>query len=157
MSDNSSTPPVTAPNDGSNESDQQNQQNNNNNDRTNADNTRSGNNGRNNQNRNRNRMNTYVSNHQKDWKGESDEIGVVLGIKIEKLNNQTSVDGLIEKLEGHIKRKFEHYEDVLCILTEGQDPVPKLEAEKSNLITEDQQKKIQDGDVFELTLMKIQT
>ena len=151
MPENDNTPPATTPNDGNSGS---NQQSDSNNDRSGTDNSRSGNNNRGSQNRNRNRVNTYVSNHQKDWKGDSEEIGVVLGIKIEKLNNQTSVDGLIEKLEGHIKRTFEYYEDVLCLVTEGQDPVAKLEAEKNNLITADQRKKIQDGDVFELALMK---
>ena len=137
MSENNTTPPATDAPDGNNNN---NQTTNNNNDRTNTDNNRSG--GQNNRNnRNRNRANTYVSNHQKDWKGDSEDIGVVLGIKIEKLSNQTSVDGLVKKLEGYAKQNLEYYKDVLCIVTEGKDPVPKLEAEKANLVAEDQKKK----------------
>ena len=95
----------------------------------------SNNSGSNGSNRNRGRNNrnvSYISNHQKDWKGDSEEVGLVLWIKAEKLSNQTSVDGLIEKLEGNVKKTFDYYEDVICILSD-EDPVPKLEKEKDSM------------------------
>ena len=101
-----------------------------------------------------NRNNNYVSNHPKDWKGETEEVGLVLGIKSEKLSNQTSVDGLLEKLEGHAKKTFDHYKDVLCLIVETEDPVAKLEKERENLVTDEQKQKIKNGDPFEQAMMK---
>ena len=57
----------------------------------------------------RNRNVTFVSNHAKEWKGECEDIGLVLGIRSEKLNNQTLVKGLLEKLEGYMKKNLDHY------------------------------------------------
>ena len=114
-----------------------------------------GNSSGNNRNRNnRNRHVTYVSNHPKDWKGKTTDLELVLGIKPEKLTNQTSVDGLLEKLEGYAKKNFDHYEDVLCLIVENEDPMKKLEKEKESLVTDEQRKKVQAGDLFEQMLMK---
>ena len=67
-----------------------------------------GSNSRSGRNNNRSRTTNYVSNHAKNWVGDSEEIGVILGIKPEKLDHQTSVDGLLEKLESHVKKTFDH-------------------------------------------------
>ena len=68
------------------------------------------------------------------------EIGVVLGLKTERLTHQSSVDGLIEKLEGYIKKELDYYEDVICILGDGEDPVPVLVKEKDNLFTPEEKR-----------------
>ena len=120
----------------------------------------SGNTNRNNNNTNRNKFGnkgknySHVSNHQKDWQGDTKEIGVVLGLKTEKLTHQTTVDGLLEQLEGYIKKEFDHYEDVLMLVTKEKDPVPILNKEKDNLFTNDEKKAIKDGDQIEQMLMK---
>ena len=133
----------------------------NNNDNSNANNgnnnnqnNNNGNMNRKNRNNNRSRTNTYVSNHPKDWKGDCNDIGVTLGIKTEKLNTQTSVDGLLEKLESYVKKNLDYYEDVLCLITDGKDPTKKLDDERKNLLTPDQKSKVAAGDVIELALMK---
>ena len=102
---------------------------------------------------NRNRSTTYVSNHPRDWKGEEHDIGVVLGIKPEKLTNQTTVDGILEKLEGYIKKHLDNYEDVVCLIRDEIDPKPELTKVRDELVTEEQMKKIEDGNVFEIALM----
>ena len=50
------------------------------------------------QNRNNrdNRNIGYMSNHNKDWKGDTNEIGVAVGMKANRLTHHMSVDGLLE-------------------------------------------------------------
>ena len=153
MSEQETTPPPTTGNDANN--------NDNDSSRNQGGNAGSqGTGGRNNNrqhgrsNNNRNQNLTYVSDHSKDWKGDCKEIGIVLGIKAEKLNNQGSVDALLERVESHAKKTFDYYEDVLCLITHNEDPEKKIEAERENLLTDDQKQKIQAGDVVELAIMK---
>ena len=55
---------------------------------------------------------------------------------------------MLEKNEGYIKKNFDHYKDVLCLVTDNEDPIPKLEKERDTLLTDEQKEKIKDGDVF---------
>ena len=101
-----------------------------------------------------NRNTSYVSDHPKDWKGDCEDIGVVLGIKAEKLNNQGPVDAVLERLESYAKKNFDYYEDILCLITDEEDPEKKIEAERATLLSDEQKKLVEEGDVVELGLMK---
>ena len=101
-------PPNTAADNTSNKEERGNtpqQQANNNNSRNNKNYNRNS--------RNNNRNNTFTSDHPKDWKGDRAKIGVILGLKSEKLSNKATVDALLEKLEGYAKKDFDFYDDVL--------------------------------------------
>ena len=41
-----------------------------------------------------------------------------MGLKTERLLFQTSVEGLLEKIESYIKKEFDYYEDVIMLVTE---------------------------------------
>lgn len=100
-----------------------------------------------------NSQSSYTSNHSKEWKGDCEDLALVLGIQPERLSHQTSVDGLLEKLESYIKRHFDFSEDIICLFT-NEDPIEKLNKVKDTLITEEQKVKIANGDPFESALMK---
>ena len=140
------TPSESAGNDGGNTNNTQTPTIGNNNNRRNPNSNHRNNNNRSN--------NTHALDHQKDWKGDTESIGVILGLKSEKLSNKTTVDGLLEKLEGYAKKEFDFYDDVLPLIVDEKDPEPILNAEKQNLCTEDQKKAIQNGDLFEQMILK---
>ena len=81
-------------------------------------------------------------------------MGVVLGLKSEKMQHQTSVDKLIGKLEGFVKQESNYYEDVITLITDNKDVVPILETGKKNLFTEDKKKVINEGNLVEQIPMK---
>ena len=67
-------------------------------------------------------------------------MSLILGIKPERLSHQTSVDGLLEKLESYVKRHFDFSEDVICIFS-NQDPVSILDKVRDTLVTDEQKAK----------------
>ena len=70
-------------------------------------------------------------NHSKEWKGDCEDLALVLGIKPERLPHQTSVDGLLEKLESYVKHHFDFSEDVICFFA-NEDPIEKSIDKYSN-------------------------
>ena len=63
--------------------------------------------------------------HRK-FKGGTTELGAALGVLYEKLDIGTAFDKFREKLKGYVERNFENAKDVLCVVTDMEDPIKFL-------------------------------
>ena len=67
------------------------------------------------------------------FKGETSELGAVLGLLSKELDIGTAFDNFREKLKGYVERKFYNVKDVMCVVTYMEDPMKTFE---DNNITE---------------------
>ena len=87
------------------------------------------NNHRNNSNsRNNNARRSLFSANERSWGGDKPEIGAVLGLRMETLDNKQSFRMFMEKMVEYVLREISNPNDVLELLTEQKDPRPALKA-----------------------------
>ena len=87
-------------------------------------------NDRNAQNRNqgRSRSNRRVNNRTVlsspiNFEGETSEIGVVIGLRIEKFHKKAGYQFFVEKVGNYVVKKLTDGADIKMLITEGKDPV----------------------------------
>ena len=61
------------------------------------------------------------------FKGETSELGAVLGLLSKELDIGTAFDNFREKLKGYVERKFYNVKDVMCVVTYMEDPMKTFE------------------------------
>ena len=63
----------------------------------------------------------------KYFKGDTREVGTVLGLLTEKIDIEMDFDKFKEKLKGYAERKFDNSKYGMYVVTEIEDPVKKFE------------------------------
>ena len=117
------TPPTTGGNDtssGGNAGSNELSGNNNNSNRNN------GNGNMNNNNRRSDNRRSIFSGNDRTWSGDKPEIGAILGLRTEHLDNKQSFRSFMEKMVEYTLRELNNPNDILTLLTEEKDPRPSL-------------------------------
>ena len=52
------------------------------------------------------------------FKGDTPEVGAVLGLLAKKIDIGTTFDKFIEKLNGYVERNSDTAKDILCVVTD---------------------------------------
>ena len=91
--------------------------------------TQSSNGGRRNNNRGgRNNNNQQrILNESKDWKGLTEEVGAIVGLKREKLTHKKTYDEFCEKLLNYVTATFTKGNDLHCVIKENKCPIKNIE------------------------------
>ena len=79
--------------------------------------------GRNNNNQQR------ILNESKDWKGLTEEVGAIVGLKREKLTHKKTYDEFCEKLLNYVTATFTKGNDLHCVIKENKCPIKNIEDE----------------------------
>ena len=61
------------------------------------------------------------------FKGDTQEVGAVLGLFSEKLDTGTAFDKYREKLKGYAERNIDNAKGVMCVVTDMEDPIKTFE------------------------------
>ena len=79
-------------------------------------------------NRNNSTRRSIFSANERSWSGDKPEIGAVLGLRMETLDNKQSFRTFMEKMVEYVLREISNPNDVLELLTDQKDPRPALKA-----------------------------
>ena len=63
----------------------------------------------------------------KYFKGDTPEVGALLGLLYKKLDIGTAFEKFREKLKGYVERKFDNAKDVMCVVTDMDNPMKIFE------------------------------
>ena len=67
---------------------------------------------------------------QRDFMGDTPEVGAVLGLLSEKLDTGTALDNFSDKLKGYMEGKLDNEKDVMCVVTDIENPTKTFEEGK---------------------------
>ena len=87
-----------------------------------------GSSGNQNNRRNDNGRRNIFSANERSWSGDKADIGAVLGLRVEQLDNKHSYRSFLEKMTEYVLRELNNPHDILELLTEQKDPRPSLKA-----------------------------
>ena len=63
----------------------------------------------------------------RELKGNTREVGTIIGLFTEKLDIGRDFDKFREKLKGYVEIKFDNTKDVMCVVTYMEDPMKMFE------------------------------
>ena len=76
---------------------------------------------------NRTNNNQRPSSEFKDWKGLTEDIGAIVGLKRENLTHKKTFDEFREKLLNYVTGNFTKGNDLHCVIREYENPLTKIE------------------------------
>ena len=86
-------------------------------------------------------MQTVVGSNEKSWEGAKPEVGAVLGLKSERLNNKVTFEVFREKLAIHVLSEFRNGRDILPAIKKMTDPRVTLRSRSGPKELTDEEKK----------------
>ena len=95
----------------------------------NGSNNRTGANGRNNRNSNGSKNMRYSTSQPYNWKGRSENFGVILALKSERYENKALYSSFVERLKNHAIQKFTHGNDIVSLIENYEDPTDAINAQ----------------------------
>ena len=82
----------------------------------------------------------YSSGQPYNWKGNNEDVGVIMTLRSERYKNKVLFSTFTDKLKKYVTQNFDHANDMVTILDKHKDPVTAINALQPEDLTEEEQK-----------------